>query len=61
MTRDAFYRALQGMHNLYFKDLRFGQFMDNFLGYVMNEKNLDPYYLTDEELMGILKEYTDLR
>jgi len=57
MTRDAFYRGLQGFHNLYFKELRFSQFMDNFLGFVKNNKNVDPYYITDTEFMKLMEEY----
>ena len=57
MSRDAFYRALEGTHNLYFDELRFGQFMDLFLGYVKNETKYDLYYITDTELMDILKDF----
>ena len=57
MSRDAFYRGLEGFHNLYFKDLRFSQFMDNFLGFVKNEKNVDPYYITDTEFIKLIEEY----
>ena len=57
MSRDAFYRALEGIHNLYFNDMRFGQFMNYFLGYVKNDKNLDIHYLTDTELMDLLNDY----
>jgi len=61
MSRDAFYRALEGIHNLYFNELRFAQFMDNFMGYILNEKQVDPYYMTDTEFMSVLKEYAELR
>ena len=57
MTKDAFYRALQGAHLLFFSELRFGQFMDMFLGYMKNEKHLDPYYITDAEFVSTLKDY----
>lgn len=59
MSRDAFYRALEGIHNLYFDTLRFSQFMDLYLGYLKNERKVDPYYLTDAEFMSLLREYTE--
>lgn len=57
MSRDAFYRAIEGIHNLFFNELRFGQFMDMFLGYVKNERKYDLYYITDAELVGVLKDF----
>ena len=61
MSRDALYRAVEGIHNLYFESMRFGQFMDVFLGYVV-EKGYDPYYLTDAELVNMMKQFVeDLR
>ena len=57
MSRDAFYRALEGTHNLYFDELRFGQFMDLFLEYVDKETKYDLYYITDTELMDVLKDF----
>ena len=57
MSRDAFYRALEGTHNLYFSELRFGQFIDNFFGYIKRATEYDLYYLTDSELLNLLEKY----
>ena len=38
-------------------DLRFGQFMCNFMHWVKYEKCIDPFYVEDDRMLEYLKEY----
>jgi len=46
-----FYAELQRIHIQYFPDLRFGQFMVNFL------KRTDPFYWEEDEFIERLRKY----
>lgn len=41
----------------YMPDWRVGQFWMNFLGWVQNEKKLDPFFPEESEMLTYLKEY----
>ena len=41
----------------YMPDWRVGQFWMNFLGWVQNVKNRDPFFLEESEMLTYLKEY----
>ena len=55
---DAFYDELKRLHKEYFSDWRFGQFMSNFFGWLMNEKNTDLFFPEENEMIGYFREYT---
>lgn len=38
-------------------DLRFGQFMYNFMHWIYNYKRIDPFYVEDDKMLEYLKEY----
>lgn len=38
-------------------DWRFGQFMSNFLSWVMSEKNVDIFFPEEDEMMKYMKEF----
>jgi len=56
---DSFYNELNEIHVEYFPDLRFGQLMLNFFGWVMNEKKRDMFFPEEAETLKLLKEYAE--
>ena len=54
---DVFTSELNRIWKKYFPDLRFGQFMSNFLGFVQSKKNRDPFFPEESEMLTYLKEY----
>lgn len=54
-----FYKELQTIHIRYFPDLRFGQLMSNFFGWLMNEKNVDVFFPEEDKMLEYLREYTE--
>ena len=40
-----------------FPDWRFGQMMTNFLGFVSSETDADIFYIEDDKMLELLKEY----
>lgn len=38
-------------------DWRFGQFASNFLGFVYEKTKIDPFFLEDDELEKLLKDF----
>ena len=54
---DVFTSELNRIWKKYFPDLRFGQFMMNFLGFVQSKKNRDPFFPEELEMLTYLKEY----
>jgi len=55
---DKFYTELCQIHKEYYPDLRFGQFMMNFLGWVQSEKQIDPFFPEESRMLEYLHEYT---
>lgn len=61
MARDPerlenFYEEVKCIHKRTFPDLRFGQFMCNFLGWVQAYKG-DPFFPEEDKMLQYLKEY----
>ena len=54
---DVFTSELNRIWKKYFPDLRFGQFMMNFLGFVQSKKNRDPFFPEESEMLTYLKEF----
>lgn len=58
MRLDRFYDEVRCIHKKCFPDWRFGQLMSNFLGWVYQEKKIDPFFPEEDEMLQYLKEYS---
>ena len=56
---DKFYDELKEIHKKSFPDMRFGQLMMNFLGFVNSIKKRDPFFPEEDEMLKLFKEYTN--
>lgn len=61
-TRDPnrlynFYNEVKRLHMTYFPDWRAGKFWMNFLGWLQNDKKLDPFFPEESEMLTYLREY----
>ena len=56
---DKFYDELKEIHKKSFPDMRFGQLMMNFLGFVNSTKKRDPFFPEEEEMLELFKEYAN--
>lgn len=54
---DKFYDVLKTVHKKAFPDMRFGQFMSNWLGWVQTVKKRDIFFPEEDEMLGLLNEY----
>ena len=55
----ALYDELKEIHKKSFPDMRFGQLMMNFLGFVNSTKKRDPFFPESEEMLELFKEYAN--
>ena len=56
---DKFYDELKEIHKKSFPDMRFGQLMMNFLGFVNSTKKRDPFFPEENEMVELFKEYAN--
>lgn len=56
---DLFYQTLKEIHKQSFPDLRFGQFMFNFMGWLQSEKKNDGFYYEENRMIKCIKEYAN--
>ena len=56
---DKFYDELKEIHKKSFPDMRFGQLMMNFLGFVNSTKKRNPFFPEEDEMLKLFKEYTN--
>ena len=54
---DTFYDEFCELHKKVFPDIRVGQLMCNFLGFVSSEKKRDPFFPEEDELLKLFTEY----
>ncbi len=54
---DTFYDELKNLHKEYFPDLRFLQLMMDYIGWIINIKNVDPFYKEEEQCLELFNEY----
>ena len=54
---DSFYSEVCRLHKKYMPDLRFGQLMSNFFGWLMAEKGRDLFFPEENEMLTCFKEY----
>ena len=52
-----FYNEVTRLHMAYMSDYRAGQFWLNFLSWVQNKKNRDPFFPEEDEMLTYLKEF----
>ena len=55
----GFYEELMRIHIEYFPDWRFGQFCNNFLGWIITSKERDPFYIEESVMLDLLHEYVE--
>lgn len=56
---DGFYDELKKIHKKSFPDRRFLQLMLDFIGWVMQNENRDPFFIEEDRCLELLKEYTN--
>jgi hypothetical protein len=56
---DNFYEEVKNIHKENFPDLRFGQFMSNFFGWLTSTKGKDIFFPEEEEMLKLFREYVD--
>ena len=56
---DTFYEEMKIIHKKSFPDLRFGQLMSNFFGWLMSEKKRDLFFPEEDEMMEYFREYAN--
>lgn len=54
---DEFTKELNRVWKHYFVDWRFGQLMNNFLGWIYAEKKIDIFFLEEKEMLKYLYEF----
>lgn len=54
---DTFYDNLCYLHKKYMVDIRFGQLMSNFFGWLYSEKGKDLFYPEEDEMLKYFKDY----
>lgn len=56
---DKFYDEMKDIHKKSFPDLRFGQLMSNFFGWLYSEKKKDCFFPEEDEMIEHLREYAN--
>lgn len=56
---DTFYDELKQIHKEYFTDIRFGQLMSNFFGWLMSEKKVDLFFPEENKMIEYIREYAE--
>ena len=54
-----FYQQLTEIHKCSFPDIRFGQLMSNFFGWLQVNKRIDPFFPEEDKMLEYLKEYAN--
>ena len=54
---DDFYKEVCRLHKTYYPDQRFGQFVTNFMEFLVVRKHNDPFFPEDDIMLTYLKEY----
>jgi hypothetical protein len=56
---DNFYEEVKNIHKENFPDLRFGQLMSNFFGWLASTKGKDIFFLEEGEMLKLFREYVN--
>lgn len=59
MSRDFLYRSLEGIHNLYFNNMRFGQFIYTLCDYFNKHTSYDLKYIKDEKFIDMVQKFAE--
>lgn len=54
---EDFYGQMKEIHIKYFPELRFGQLMSNFFGWLMVERKRDLFFPEEDEMMRHFEDY----
>jgi hypothetical protein len=54
---NSFYDKMCEIHKDRFPDLRFGQLMSNFFGWLMQEKGVDLFFPEENKMIAYFEEY----
>lgn len=55
----GFYGELTRIHIEHFPDWRFGQFVSNFFGWIMTDKEREPFFIEEPVMLDLLHEYVE--
>ena len=58
---DSFYDELKKIHKEYFPDLRFGQLMSNFFGWLASEKKVDLFFPEEEQMIKYIRWFAGIK
>lgn len=54
---DSFYEELKNLHKEHQPDIRFGQLCSNFFGWIYQNKGCDFFFIEEDEMLKLFKEY----
>ena len=55
---DSFYDEMKTIHKSKWPDLRFGQLMSNFFGWLYSEHKMDCFFPEEDAMLNYFKEYS---
>ena len=55
---DGFYDELKTIHKTLFPDWRFGQLCWNIIYWLINYKNVDPFFVEEDDMIKYINEFT---
>lgn len=56
---DKFYDEMKEIHKKSFSDMRFGQLMSCFFGWLVTEKGKDPFFPEEDKMIEYFREYAN--
>lgn len=56
---DSLYENIKAIHKNYVSDWRFGQFLINFMSWYMIKYNKDIFYIEDDKIQKLFREFID--
>lgn len=56
---DKFYDEIKKIHKKSFPDWRFGQLCCNFFGWLVHEKDTDPFFPEEDKMIEYFREYAN--
>ncbi len=56
---DIFYEEFKKIHKERFPDLRFGQLISNFFGWIYQEKKKDFFFPEEGEMLSLFREFAE--
>lgn len=56
---DSFYEEMKEYHKKYWQDIRFGQLMSNFFGWLYGEYGIDCFFPEEARMLEYFKDYSE--